>query len=376
MTHPKGSQPPHQYSACRLIQRAGAKYRSPMELALPQSSQWRTNWCGGQLIFAMIIIMLIGTLGGSASGLVIAEIKKSKEKIARERVFEIAEAGAEYYRWHLAHVPDDFQDGTGVPGPYVHAFKDATGNTIGQYSLAITPPQNGSTIVTVESTGSLLDNPNRKRTVKVKFGIPSLSTYAVAANDVMRFGAGTEVFGPIHSNDGIRFDGIAHNIITSSRQSYTDPDLPSHAADGVHTHNANENTTFLAGKQFPVPTIDFTGITTDLTNMKALSQTNGLYLSGSGGLGYHIRFNTNDTIDIRRVTAMSFCRYRQGSWRDYPDIRSIGSETSFTLNGRSSLGYPLPTNGILFAEDDLWVDGTVDGARITVVAARSIIYIK
>ena len=83
--------------------------------------------------------------------------------MASERAFELAEAGIEYYRWHLAHVSDDFQDGTGGPGPYVHDFKDSSGVVIGRYSLNIAPPQSGSTVVAVESTGYLLDNPNRKK---------------------------------------------------------------------------------------------------------------------------------------------------------------------------------------------------------------------
>lgn len=325
---------------------------------------------GSQLILAIMVIMVVAALGSAAATSMVTEVRKAKERIASEKLFQIAEAGVEYYRWHLAHVPDDFQDGTGAPGPYIHDFKDASGNTIGQYSLTIIPPSAGSTIVTVESTGYLLDNPNRKRTVRVKFGIPSLSTYAVAANDVMRFGSGTEVFGPIHSNGGVRFDGVAHNIVTSSRQTYDDPDHGGVEEDGVHTHNADINSTFLAGRQFPVPPIDFNGLTADLAQMKIDAQANGLYLTASGGMGYHIHFNTNDTVDIRRVTAEQFCRYRLGGWRDYPNIRSIATEEAFTLNGRSSLGYPLPSNGIIFAEDNMWVDGTIDSARITVVAAR------
>ncbi|HLA25761.1 MAG TPA: hypothetical protein VJ028_01215 [Patescibacteria group bacterium] len=339
---------------------------------------------GSQLILAIIITTLVGALGSASSSLVAVEIKKSKEKVAAERAFEIAEAGIEYYRWHLAHVPDDFQDGTGAPGPYVHDFKDSSGVVIGRFSLSIAPPQSGSTVVAVESTGFLLDNPNRKRKIAAKFGIPSLSSYAVVANDVMRFGSGTEVFGPIHSNNGIRFDGLTHNIITSTISQYDDPDSDDcngNTSFGVHTCIAPADPrppasvpartdVFQIGRDFPVPQIDFNGITTDLANMKTASQTNGLYLSGSSALGYHIRFNTNDTVNIYRVTVMAFCRYRLGSWRDIPNIHSIGTESSFTLNGRSSLNYPLPANGIIFAEDDLWVDGQINTARATVVAAR------
>ena len=90
----------------------------------------------------------------------------------------------------------------------------------------------------VESTGYLLDNPNRKRKIAAKFGIPSLSSYAVVANDIMRFGSGTEVFGPIHSNNGIRFDGLTHNMVTSTISQYDDPDQDDcngNNSFGVHT---------------------------------------------------------------------------------------------------------------------------------------------
>jgi cytochrome b subunit of formate dehydrogenase len=33
--------------------------------------------------------------------------------------FMSAEAGIEYYRWHLAHAQQDYQDGTGHAGPYL-----------------------------------------------------------------------------------------------------------------------------------------------------------------------------------------------------------------------------------------------------------------
>ena len=51
------------------------------------------------------------------------------------QAFAIAEAGIEYYRWHLAHAPAGFQDGTGHAGPYVHNYYDKDGNQIGQFTL-------------------------------------------------------------------------------------------------------------------------------------------------------------------------------------------------------------------------------------------------
>src|SRR3989338_6861017 len=132
---------------------------------------------GSQLILAIIITTLVGVLGSASSSLVTVEIKKSKEKVAAERAFEIAEAGIEYYRWHLAHDQDDFQDGTGSPGPYIHEFKDKDGIVIGSYTLTITPPEIGSTVVTIKSTGVLNVDPNIKRSVEARLGISSWAKF-------------------------------------------------------------------------------------------------------------------------------------------------------------------------------------------------------
>ena len=54
----------------------------------------------------------------------------------------------------------------------------------------------------------------------------------------MRFGAGYRDFGPVHVNGGIRFDGLAHNIVTSGTTTYTDTDSDACTTTnswGVHT---------------------------------------------------------------------------------------------------------------------------------------------
>ncbi len=258
-------------------------------------------------------------------------------------------------------------------GPFIRSFTNYDGELIGSYSLNVTPPALGSTITTVSSTGYLIDNPNSQRTIVARFGIPSFSQYAVVADDVMRFGSGTETFGPIHSNYGIRFDGIAaHGIVTSACTTYDDPDHIGPNEDCVHTHLPNPNTVFLGGRQFPVAPVDFSGITADLSTLKGQSQEpSGIYLPPSGRAGYHLVLKTSGQLDMYQVDSQSFCRYRPSStWRSYNDIWSINSQSSFTYNGSSSINYPLPANGIIFAEDDVWVDGQIDDAKLTIVAAR------
>jgi hypothetical protein len=305
-------------------------------------------------------------------------LKTTRSLGAREQAFQIAEAGIEYYRWHLAHAAADYKDGTALPGPYVHTVKDASGDIIGQYSLTITPPPVGSTIVKVKSKGTITADASISRTLLGTLAIPSLAKFAVVANDDMRFGAGTEVFGPTHSNGGIRFDGVAHNLVTSSQTTYDDPD------DGVPTQKLAVYTTvspadpnppaavpnrpdvFIAGRQFPVQSFDFTGLTVDLSQMKASAQLpQGKYFASSGAQGYRIVLKTNDTFDLYKVNSLrsapSGCNAVAGqtNW----GLWSINNQT-FVAN------YVFPSNGVIFVEDHLWIEGQIDGARLSIAAGK------
>jgi hypothetical protein len=55
----------------------------------------------------------------------------SNRQVGGEQSLHIAEAGVNYYRWHLAHDPDDYTDATGASGPYEHEYLDPQGQAIG-----------------------------------------------------------------------------------------------------------------------------------------------------------------------------------------------------------------------------------------------------
>lgn len=341
------------------------------------TAKTRTNLKTGQIIIVTLVFssLAILFLGGLVSwgGL---NIKAAKQAANRELAIQIAEAGIDYYRWHLAHAPGDYRDGTGGPGPYTHDFRDKNGNTIGQFILDITPPPTGSTLVTIKSTGKVNADPALSRIITTKLAIPSLAKYAVVANNNMRFGSGTEVFGPIHSNGGIRFDALAHNVVSSARDKYNDPDHGGGDEFGVHTHInpvdplppspvPNRTDVFEAGRQFPVPTADFAGITGDLARIKADAQTSGWYFANSGALGYHIVLRVNDTFDLYRVTTTvpppAGCTTVLGQqwWGTW----SIQNEVWIN-------NYNFPANGLIFVEDNVWVDGTINTARLNIVSGR------
>lgn len=328
------------------------------------------------IVFSSIFLILIVGLT-SWFGIT---LKSSKYLFQKEQSFQIAESGIDYALWFLNHYPTDFQDGTGEEGPYVHDFLDKDGNKIGEFSLEITPPETGTTQVTVKSTGYLMDSPDQKRTIEAVFGKPSLSNYAILTNSDIYIRQGTEVFGRLHSNKGIRFDGIAHNLVSSSKETYDDP---SHSGDpeyGVHTHidpidelpYADIETrldVFQAGREFPVPTVDFDGLTIELSEMKTESQSDGHYYSKSDKEGYHIVLKTNDTYDLYKVTKLVSTDSAEGCKK--PDGDPAWDWTSWSIDTENYIGnYAFPDNGLIFVEDHVWVDGQINSAHITITAAR------
>ncbi len=317
-----------------------------------------------------------------------ATLLKSVRLVAdKEQALQIAEAGIDYYRWHLAHSPIDYKDGTCATvcsnGPYTHQFTDKDGNVIGSYELTITPPLNGSTLVTIVSKGTVVSNPQISRSIKVTMGMASWAQYAVVANDNMNFGSGTIIYGPVHSNYGIHFEGISYGPMTSALTQYTDPDVnslkyaiytstttlpdpvPPTAIDLTrHSFGGTGTTMFYAGRKLAVPSVDFTALNNALANLKTAAISSSSYFASTTGYGYHFVLHTNDTFDVYKVTALvaepdgcsnASGQSRWGTW-------SIQSET--LLNS----GVSIPTSGVIYAESDVWVDGTVNGTRLTIGA--------
>lgn len=294
----------------------------------------------------------------------------------RAQAFMIAESGLEYYRWHLAHAPNDYQDGTASAGPYVHDYLDKDGNVVGKFTLDITKPLVGSTVIPIKSTGTVTIDPSVTKKIEAWMAIPSFAKYAAVIGSDVRFGEGTNLYGPVHSNGGIRMDGVAHNLVTSSVASYNDPDHSGNNEFGVHTHVAptdplppaavpSRPTVFIAGRDFPVAPADFTGITQDLAVMKTAAIASGSYWGPSGSQGYEIVLKTNDTYDLYRVTSL----------RSPPSGCSNSQNQSgwgtWSVNNRTSLGNkPWPANGVIFVEDHVWVSGQINSARITIASGR------
>ncbi len=295
----------------------------------------------------------------------------ARRQLASERALNIAEAGINYYRWHLAHDPDDYQDGTGNPGPYVHEYLDPLGAAIGSFSLVITPPEDGSSIVTIRSTGWTDEFSSVQRTIRAQYGIPSFAEFSFLSNGSYWYGVGSTVNGRVHSNNGIRMDGINTSIVSSAQETYqcgTETGcFPPASKPGVWGSGGDQSLW-----QFPVPLIDFDSISFDFAAMKTSAQSDGLYLDEApSGLGYHLVFNASGDVVVYEITATDFIRGYSIPGQGLGNQGIGGCENLYQIiTSEIQIGtYPLASNPIVFVEDNIWIDGTVNG-RVTVAAVK------
>lgn len=396
---------------------------------------------GSALALVLVMVAAVSIILTSLLGYITSQVSYSKDRVERERAFQVAEAGIFFYRWYLAHEIsgrtaeqiNDFWETTGPNCPigvcsaYEADFKDFQGNVIGRYRLEVQKPQLGSTIVMATSTGWTFKKPSVKRTVRVRFRRPSWSENIVLANDDMRFGSGTTVNGRIHSNRGVRFDGLATNVVSSSLPKYDDLDHDEIGAEklefGVHTHKMNNGTivetyrpnevppnpvdsrtdVFQGGRQFPVANISFDSVVSDISYMRSQAETTETRFDNSGQ-GRRIILKTDGTFDMCTVNSFSenTAIYNASSNKTDAIVNYIGevygaSGSYASTNGTACItssccigalcpwisssnhnrgkcysmsNHTIPNNGVIFVANHIWLEGTINNRKVSIVAAE------
>lgn len=318
------------------------------------------------LVFATIFVMLVSGL----TGYVVVQKKATQATELKEKALQIAEAGLDYYKWRLAHDPTDMQDGTGAMGPYVHDFADPEGGIVGQFSLDISGTSTCNTLsyVDITSTGYTTEEPNLSRVVYGRYARPSVAEYAYLINSSVWVGGDREIYGPYHSNGGIRMDGINHSIVTSAQATWSCTSSfgcnPASTTQGVFGAGLNYSLW-----QYPVSTIDFAGITIDIANIKTLAQSSGLYFPQVSGAtprrGYRVVINPDKTLDVWEVTDSD----RIWSYDNISDPSSPWNQRYEVVASETFMGtYALPEScSVVFFEDRVWIEGQVNG-KMTIVS--------
>ncbi len=334
-----------------------------------QNNLKEKNFTAGYLLILVLVFgSIFFTIISSFTVFIVTQSQLISQRVEFENAGQIAEAGLNYYKWYLAHYPNDVTNGTGLPGPYVGVYSDPEGGAIGEYSLSIASTTFCGDVasIRVTSVGHTYSQPNVKRTITARYTKPTVVDYAFTLNSNVWDGPDRMVNGPYHSNGGIRFDGTNNGSVTSGQTNWVCDSSygcsPTGSRNGVFTTTGNPNTALF---NFPASNIDFNGITVDLSQMKTRAQNNGgLYIPPSGGsnAGYRVTFNSNNTVTVQRVT--STIQHRGYTTEDGWDYeRNIMNNTSLVGT------YAIPSScPLIYIEDKVWLEGTV-ASKVAIAAA-------
>jgi hypothetical protein len=290
---------------------------------------------------------------------------------AREQALHIAEAGIEYYRWYLVHNADLLDDGVGIEMSATYAVSDPEGGLLGSADIVATSNVQCGALQWIDmvAVGTPEASPAFPRTISARYMKPAVSEYSYIVNSNVWAGADRDIRGPYHSNGGIRMDGTNNAEVTSAvSQWWCDSSFSSSLCPtGSWKPGVWGNGSGSALWSYPVSTIDFETIAVDLDGLQTRVQTyGGIHFGPASGninrRGYHLVFQNNGTVDAYRVYDTEKVRgySTQDNWSDEYNI----------IDGETFLGnYLIPSDcSVIFAEDRVWIEGTVNG-KVTVVAA-------
>lgn len=355
------------------------------------------------VILPSVLSIMLGfiIMSGAVLTLIQSNLGIVGRNVKSQQAFNIAEAGANYYLWHLSHSPLDFKDGQSTPttpdpalgyGPYVHDYYDDNSKKTGKYTLWIKPDSVGSTVATVRSIGEV-NGSNIKRTVEVKIGATSFASYGLVSDSVFWFGNTESADGPVHSNIGIRMDGPSNGEVTSSNSTYVPPG--SYGGDGTSkpgvwchpsiTTPVNCNTRSKADWRYPVPLVDFNLVSSSLCNIKKEA-----FKSDAGTASLAALANACTQTPTTRTNAYLPQRSTTGTYniaRGYMiELNPAGTYNLYQVNGETDTqttwttaltevlvanNITIPASGVIFAEDNVWVrsNPTYSG-RVTIGSGR------
>jgi len=323
--------------------------------------------------YLLVLVLVFGSalfvILSAAIGFAIGQVQVVNARFEIQRATDIAEAGLNYYRWYLAHYPNDTTNGTGLPGPYVRDYFDPEGVAIGRFSLEVSSSTFCGDVASIEvrSTGLTFSAPQYLRTVSARYVRPTVAEYAYIINTNVWAGPSRTIIGPYHSNGGIRMDGRNFSTVSSGQATWNCTTgfgcvTPS-TTPGVFTTTANANPSLF---NFPSAPINFTGLSVDLSQMQSRAQSaGGLYLPPSGAFGYRLTLNAGGTVTVRRVTNTTEV------WGNPTGENSGWALERHVISGTPPLvgTYTIPTScPLIFVEDKVWLDGVV-GGKVTIAAA-------
>jgi hypothetical protein len=237
-----------------------------------------------------------------------------------------------------------------------------SGASRGQYALQVFPPDQDDSRLAVRVTGKANSPAETARTVEAHLGRPSFSEYILLVDDNVYIGgpANRVWHGKTHSNTGIRIE--TENIIDTVTCANEEYEYGSgNWKDGVWSQDLPLNSPSRSYWHFPVPPIDFDVVTSDFNRLSslALGQHNLPFVGTSTRNGWYIRILPNRQYQVAQVTD----EYES---RNYVNGNARGGYLTY---GALSAARPYPNSGVIYANDDVWVEGTDLSGRLTIASS-------
>ncbi len=316
---------------------------------------------GGAIIMVLVFAGVFVVAVGSLMQFVLQQSISGRAKLAYEESLQIAEAGLEYYKWLLANNPDSEWEGT-------LDYKDPqSGTKVGQFTIEVDVNKQCDVIMSrdITVTGVPERDTNYARKVSARYMLPSVANYSYLIDASVWAGSSRTIIGPYYSSGGIRMDANHNSLVVSGVNSWScDASFgcnPTTTKDGVWGIGSDPTLW-----QYPKTLTNFNNINPDFANLKTRAVSNGRFFpsvsGGAGDRGYHIIFKSNGTFDMYRVDGATY----NWGWGDggiaHKDYHTITSETflgNYTVP---------PTCSLIYVEDQLWLEGVVNGKIALVVA--------
>jgi hypothetical protein len=330
----------------------------------------------------MILAMLVLVALGMAAAALLSATLANQQHVSRDRSYSqsltVAEAGLNQYLWMIASGSSSRSNGFAIagntgPDPLFQQIDlaDVYDSSVrGAYAIRVTPPSASDSNVRVTVTGQATAPEDTPRTVTASLGRPSFSQYLLLTNDEVWIGGPLNRVwhGKTFSNTGICVDTAnLDETMSCSNATYSSGMFggthPGVWSGRVTTVPINDPSRALW--QFPVPAISFSTVTSDFVNLNSLAVGAGVNIPYSTGTahdatqGWYIKLLPNKQYQIKRVTAESETTSGSGGSLTYV------SPTSPVPSG--ILNYP--TNGVIYVNDNVWVEGTNLSGRITIASS-------
>jgi|WetSurMetagenome_2_1015567.scaffolds.fasta_scaffold34432_3 Tfp pilus assembly protein PilX len=323
------------------------------------------------LILAMLVLMILGSMAMA----LVASVQANQQHVIRDRDYTlslaVAEAGLNQYLWMVAtgksSETNDFTI-AGNTGSDIHketiTLADRNDAAKGTYTIQVIPPSGSNSNLTVKVTGTAAGGTEAPRTVSAHIGRPSFSQYILLVDDQVYIGGDLNRiwYGKTHSNEGIRIETKTINdTVTCAQSSYT---YDGNNKPGIWSTDVPGSDPSRAYWSFPVPAVDFSTVTSDFVRLsgKATGIHNLAYVTPSPSTaahGWYIKLLPNERYQVAQVTAES-------ESKTYVSGDNRGGYLTF---GALSAVRSYPPNGVIYANDNVWVEGTNLDGRITIACS-------